>query len=43
MPHVPNFPSEDTDEPDDKGRDRSPSRIIDRIIDDGELPVTTGI
>ncbi|WMT06711.1 hypothetical protein NP511_15120 [Natrinema thermotolerans] len=43
MPHVPNFPSEDTDESEDERRERTPGSIIDRIIDNGELPVTTGI
>jgi len=36
MPHIPDFPSNDSD---DDGRDRNPDRIIDRIIGDGELPL----
>ncbi|WP_275041256.1 hypothetical protein [Natrinema salifodinae] len=41
MPHIPRFPSEDSEGSDDERRERSPGSIIDRIIGDDELPVTT--
>ncbi|WP_264182214.1 hypothetical protein [Natrinema amylolyticum] len=43
MPHIPDFPSRDSDESDDDRGERAPNSIIDRIIGNGELPVTAGI